>query len=979
MIRDRLPPQPREWIDRGRTIDFQFEGGSCTGFAGDCISSALWASGVRMLGRSFKYHRPRGIYSLANHDVNDVVEDGVTTNIRADVTQICSGASYQAVNTFGGLKKDSARHIEHLSRMLPVGFYYKAFHTPRKLFPYWERKMRAMAGLGAINPKLPRARTPKDYDFCDVLVVGAGPAGLSASIAAAETGASVLVVDENLHPGGTLGYQWNSDASAARRFAQLMGKISSMPNVWIRTATEAAGLYADNWVALIDSVRLTKLRAGAVIVAAGCFEQPAVFKNNDLPGVMLASAAQRLIARYAVKPFQRGIVLVANSDGYCAAQDLLRAGVQLAAIVDLRKSPESPELVQPFNAARVPIFQQHAIYQARHASGKQGIIGAVICPIDDAGKTVTERAFKLECDGIAVSVGWMPADGLINQAGGKMKYSEQLHQYLPESLPEKVFAAGRVNGVYHLEAQLADGRRAGLAAAAAVGRNNGPVPEQARHEGPSPNHPYPVFPHPKGKAFVDLDEDVQYKDIVNAVQEGFDSIELIKRYTTIGMGPSQGKLANMNGVRILAKTRHQTVTQTGTTTSRPFYHPVPFGHLAGRSFHPHRLTAMHSRHQKAGAQFMPAGAWHRPAYYPAAGQGRDDAILAEVKTVRQGVGLIDVGTLGKIEVCGPDAAEFLERLYTGRFAKMRPGTTRYLLMCDESGVVIDDGVAGRLAEDRFYVTATTTGADAVYREMQRWAIIWGSSVTLANVTGQYAAMNLAGPYSRSILANLTDIKLDQDAFPYLGIREGVVAGAPARLMRVGFVGELGYEIHVPSQFGGHVWDRIMQQGAGFGIKPFGVEAQRILRLEKGHIIIGQDTDGLSSPYEAGMDWAVKMDKPFFVGQRSLQIIQKRPLQRALVGFTLPTDYAGPIPKECHLVIRGDQITGRVTSVAFSPSLNRVLGLAYVAKDQSGLGTKFTIRVDGRKEVEAEVVKTPFYDPDSRRQSETVEKPREAAA
>jgi sarcosine oxidase subunit alpha len=350
-----------------------------------------------------------------------------------------------------------------------------------------------------------------------------------------------------------------------------------------------------------------------------------------------------------------------------------------------------------------------------------------------------------------------------------------------------------------------------------------------------------------------------------------------------------------------------------------------------------------------------------------------------VQTVRASAGIIDVGTLGKIEVNGPDAAEFLERLYTGRYAKMKVGTTRYVLMCDETGVIIDDGVAARLADDRFYVTATTTGADAVYREMQRWAILWKLNVVLINLTGTYAAMNLAGPMARRVLAALTDVPLDHAAFPYLGVREGHVAGVPARLLRVGFVGEMGYEVHVPRLSGAHVWDAIMQQGAAVGIRPFGVEAQRILRMEKGHIIIGQDTDGLTFPFEAGMDWTVKMDKPFFVGQRSLVVLRRRRIERTLIGFALAADYRGPTPKECHLVIRGEQITGRVTSVAFSPTLGRVLGLAYVAPNQSAIGNSFAIRVDGAKEVRAEVVRTPFYDPDNQRQSESADQPKGAAA
>jgi sarcosine oxidase subunit alpha len=970
-VSQRLPQQPGEWIDRSRPLRFQFEGRDYTGFVGDTITSALWASGVRMLGRSFKYHRPRGVLSLANHDVNNIVQGGGATNIRADVTPVTDGGDYSAVNTFGGLARDSARRVEWFSKLLPVGFYYKAFHTPRMLFPFYERKMREMAGLGAVDPKGPLFKTPKAYDFCDVVIIGAGPAGLAAAIAAGEQGASVLVVDENRTPGGTLGYQYATDASAPSRLSALLSKIQSLPNVRLRMSTEAAGYYADHWIALVDAQRLTKLRARSVVIASGAMEQPAVFHNNDLPGVMLASAAQRLIRRFAVKPFDRAVVLAGNSDAYQATLDLLDAGVEVTAIVDLREKSDSPSAAQQekLAAANVRIYQHHTVYVARAGKGKTSIVGATICPLDPQGQPAVDRSIDVPCDGIAMSVGWMPCDALINQAGGKMAYSERVEQFVPKTMPTGIFAAGRVNGIYVLEDQIRDGHRAGLMAAAHIGRFHSEVPPAIEHRGEPPSHPFPIFPHPKGKEFVDFDEDVQFNDIKNAVQEGFDSIELIKRYTTLGMGPSQGKVASMNGVRILAKIRGQSIAQTGTTTSRPFYHPVSFAHLAGKNFHPHRHTAMHSRHQQAGAVFMPAGVWQRPAYYAPHGRSREESIQAEVLSVRQRAGMIDVGTLGKFEVNGPDAAEFLERTYTGRFANMKPGTTRYLLMCDESGV--DDGVVARLSADRFYVTATTTGADAVYREMQRNVLVWGLNVVPINLTGAYAAMNVAGPHARRILSTLTEIQLDQEAFPYLGMRQGVVAGAPARLLRVGFVGELGYEIHVPSQFGAHVWDQIMQAGAQHGILPFGVEAQRILRLEKGHIIIGQDTDGLTNPFEAGMEWAVKMDKPFFIGQRSLKIIRakKSAAQRVLVGFMLPQDYSGPVPKECHLVIKNSTITGRVTSVAFSATLNRVLGMAYVGRDESKIGNRITIRVDGAREIEAAVVKTPFYDPDSHRQNE----------
>jgi sarcosine oxidase subunit alpha len=966
----RLPTQPGEWINRRRTLRFRFEGQEYTGYEGDTLSSALLANGVRLLGRSFKYHRPRGVYSLANHDCNVLMQDGSHINMRADVTPLWEGADFYAVNTRGGVRGDRVRFIDRFGAFLPVGFYYKTFHKPRRLFPFYERQMRAMAGLGTIDRNHPRVRTPKRYDFCDLLVIGAGPTGLAAAIAAAEQGAQVVVVDENPHPGGSLLYQWGSDpdACAAEHLHDLLEKANGLSNLEIRTATMAAGYYSDHLIALVDEKKLTKMRARSVVMATGCFEQPAVFRHNDLPGVMLASAAQRLIRLFAVKPFAKAVMLAANTDGYRAALDLKQAGVLVLAVVDLRSGGEPSEWAQRVAAAKIPVHVGHAIFEALPGGDQGGIRGALICPLDDQGDPERGKGFSLDCDGIAMSVGWAAADGLICQAGGKMSYSDRLHQFVPKTLPEGLFAAGRVNGVYKLSDQIADGARAGLQAAASLEKYRGAIPSEPCHEGPPPSHPYPIFSHPAGKCFVDLDEDVQYKDLVHSAQEGFDSVELMKRYSTYGMGPSQGKTANANAIRVLAKVKGQTINETGTTTSRPFFHPVALSHLAGRGFHPHRHTPMHSRHAAAGAEFMLAGDWLRPAYYKVAGLSREQAIQAEVLAVRQRAGIIDVGTLGKIEINGPDAGEFIERLYTARFAKMKVGTTRYGLACDETGVIIDDGVVARLAEDRFYVTTTTTASASIYREMQRWAILWGLDVVLVNATGSYGAMNLAGPQSRRILAGLTEIDVSESAFPYLGVREGAVLGVPARLLRVGFVGELGYEIHVPAHSAAHVWDGLMRAGRSSEIRPFGVEAQRVLRLEKGHVIVSQDTDGLTVPREAHMDWAVKLDKPFFVGQRSLKILGTKEIKRTLVGFVLPEDYSGPIPKECHLVIRDGEITGRVTSITFSPTLHQVIGLAYVHPAQSKPGAHVQIRLDDGKMVTATVVPIPFYDPKNLRQT-----------
>lgn len=961
----RLPPVTGEWIDRSRGLDFTFDGKAYRGWVGDTPASALWAAGAHVLGRSFKYHRPRGVLSMANHDVNTMMQTGARLNLRADVEPLEAAMALTSVNTAGGASGDRLRFLNALGGFLPVGFYYKAFHRPKALFPFWERVFRRMTGLGTLDFNAPHIRTPKRYDFCDVLVVGAGPSGLHAALAAGRAGAKVVLVDENARIGGSLGYQRGGSIEGLEMLRGLERDLAELPNVSVRAATLAAGYYADHWIPLVDAKRMTKLRARAVICAGGVFEQPAVFRNNDVPGIMLASAAQRLLYRYAVKPMDKAVVLTANADGYRAALDLMAHGVAIAAVADLRAEGEPSALTMRVKQVGIPVLKGHCVLEAEAVGDR--LVAATLCPVSAEGKPDTASPQKFACDGLLMSVGWAPAAALLYQAGASMRYDAGVHQFVPERLPEGVFACGRVNGVYTLDSKCEDGERAGTEAARLLGFDVPARNFSVAAERVAPSHPWPIVDHPAGKNFVDFDEDLHLRDFHNAAQEGFDNIELLKRYTTVGMGPSQGKHSNMNAIRILARIRGKSPGEVGTTTARPFFHPVPMSHLAGRGFNVHRETPLHGRHDGLGAVWMQAGVWLRPEYYGQPGKRKADIVREEARAVRESVGIIDVGTLGKMELYGPDAGAFLERVYTAKFAGMKPGTTRYAVMLDESGVVIDDGVVARLADQHFYFTTTTTGSTTVYRELQRWNSQWNLEVGIVNATGAFAAMNLAGPKARAVLRKLTTLDLSNEAFPYLALREADVAGVPARLMRVGFVGELGYEIHVPADRAGHLWDALMDAGGEYAIRPFGVEAQRLLRLEKGHIIIGQDTDGLTQPDEAGLEWAVKMDKAFFVGQRSVDIVRKRGPRQKLVGFELDAIGASTAPRECHLVVRNGAIAGRVTSIAWSDTLGKHVGLAFVAPDMTEVGSPFFIRADGGTMVQARVVPTPFYDAEGLRQ------------
>ena len=950
----RLDPHPQEWIDRSTVLNFSFEGKPYRGFLGDTISSALAAASVPYLGRSFKYHRPRGILSFANHDSNTLFQVDGVPNVRGDVTLLREGMRVAAINTFGGLEADKARILDRFARWLPVGFYYKAFHSKR-LFPRWERMFRAITGLGAVALEAERRLTPKRYGFCDVLVIGGGPSGLAAALEAAAAGARVGLVDEAFRLGGSGG--------GCESVRALIDAVNDSPRITVFGATVAAGYYADHWVALAEPTRMTKMRAKAVVFATGVIEQPAVFRNNDLPGVLLASGASRLLRRYRVAPGRRVLMVAANLEAYGICLDLHERGVPIAAIVELRAGPQDGEAARACAKLGMTIIPGSAPYEA--IAGADGTVAALaIAPLDGSGGVGSAKPRRIECDAVLMSVGWAAATQLYLQAGGTTRFSDELQQFVPKHLPPGIFAAGRMNGVYDVEARVADGKRAGSQAAAHAGFG---VPSSAliARSARCPSHPFPIIDHPLAKNFVDFDEDLQVKDLENAVQEGFDSSELLKRYSTVGMGPSQGKHSNMNALRVLARARALSIEALGLTTSRPMYHPVPLKLLAGRGFNIERRTPIDAEHGALGAVWMPAGNWRRPEYYAVRGETRAESIDAEVRAVRSSVGLIDVGTLGKIEIHGPQAGLFLDRVYAGKFSDLKVGTTRYGLMLDESGVIIDDGVIARLATETFYFTTTTGGSATVFRELLRLNALWGLDCALVNVTGHRAAFNFAGPMCREILQSLTDSDLSEGAFPFLGVRIARIAGVEARWMRVGFVGELGYEIHVPASGAVAVWQALYRAGLPQGLRPFGVEAQRVLRLEKGHFIVGQDTDGLTDPFEANARWAVNLNKPFFVGQRSLKILAKRGPRQKLVGIEILDSKR--LPKESHLVIEKGNIAGRITSVVHSRTLNKTIGLALLAPQLADAGGEIRIRADRGEILAARVAVTPFYDPQNLRQ------------
>lgn len=951
-------------INRAKPLTFTFDGKVFNGFDGDVIASALYAEGQFLLSRSFKYHRPRGVLTMTGHDANTLVQVADEPNVRADLHKILPGQAVKSVNWLGSLNRDLYAGMELFSRFLPVGFYYKTFFRPDWMWPYWEKPIRQMAGLGTLAPNAHHKYYDKEYLFADVLVIGGGSAGLTAAIAAADDGADVLLIEEWPQLGGSLLYGRGADGRAATdaKRNELASKAKALKNLRVMTSTTCSGLFADNWAAAISDNRLYKIRSKHTIVAAGTFDQPLVFRNNDRPGIMFADAAQRLMRLYGVKPGTRAVVATCNAFGYEAALDLLDAGVEVAAVVDLNRDPSADAAT--VKARGVRVISGSTLVDIK---GKKRVESAGVASIASDGQTSTNIDW-LSCDLIVMNIGYAPALNLASHAGAKVVFDPAINMHRATDLPSGLSIVGSAAGVWSSDAVSSSARDAGKRAAALAKGTSAGNPLAPHHDETASRvtHPYPIFTSKRAKDFIDFDEDLQVKDIVNTIKDGYDDIQLVKRYSTEGYGPSQGRHANLNTIRIVSRTTGKSLESIGTTTYRPPLVPEKFAHMAGRAFEPVRLTAMHHRHVELGAQMMTAGLWMRPAYYghkasPSA------AINAEVNAVRNGAGMIDVSTLGGLDIRGPDAAAFVDRMYTWAYDKQPVGRARYALMTDMSGVVIDDGVACRFHDRHFYVTATTSAVDQVYRTMTWFNAQWKMDVDVANVTAAYAGVNIAGPKAREIVQKLGgDIDFSREAFPYMAVRIGTLAQIPVRILRVGFVGELGYEIHCPSGLGEALWDTLMEAGQSAGLKPFGVEAQRVLRLEKGHIIVGQDTDGLTHPIEAGMEWALAKKKAFYVGKRSIEMQVAKGVTRKLVGFALRAS-GGAMPKDCHLVIRDGNIVGRVTSVVRSPTLGKVIGLAYLPPDLAENGRTFEIRIDGGDMVKAEVVPAPFYDPENKRQ------------
>ena len=942
----RIDPRPGEVLDRGRSLRFRFDGRDYSGCAGDTIASALAAAGVDLFSRSFKYHRPRGLLCCAGHCPNCLVQVGPEPNVRACLKPLEEGMEVRPQNAWPSLQFDLMALTERVSRFLPAGFYYKTFIRPRSLWPLYDRVLRTAAGLGAVDEQTPEGEYDKQYLHADVVVAGGGPAGQGAAMAARESGARVLLLDENPALGGHLRYSGTAPRDDLAHGSERLKRAG----VEVLTGTSVTGWYQDHWLSAARGRRLFKIRARAVVVATGSHEIPPLFDGNDRPGVMLGSAVQRLLRLHGVAPGRRAVVVTAHDGGWEVAADLLAAGVEVAAVADERTGAE-PAGAAEAAASGTEVLTGYTIGAAR---GRGRVRTAVLLPVSGSG---SRR--RVRCDLVAVSTGRQPSAELAWMAGAGSRYDEEHAEMRVADLPEGVFLAGRVAGLHGpVEAEDEHGRRAG-AAAAAHARGDHPQ-GAATPPGEDASRSSALVSAPPcggGKRFVCLCEDVTDADVDTSLAEGYDHLELLKRYTTIGMGPCQGRMCNLHGIRLCAGGTGLSVQETGRTTARPPVTPLSLGTLAGQKMEPVQVSAMHDWHLARGARMMTAGTWLRPERYG------DPA--EEVAAVRNSVGLIDVSPLGKLRLTGPGVPDLLERLYVNTWRDLRRGRVRYGMMCNDEGVVLDDGVCARLADDDWYVSTTSTGAAGALEWVEWWRQSgWGEGVHVTDLTEARAAINLAGPASREVLQKLTSRDLSKAKFPYMRARRARIAGLPCLVLRIGFTGELSYEIHGPAGGGRYLWEALMEAGADHGIRPFGVEAQRILRLEKGHLIVGQDTDALSDAISADSGWAVKLEKPDFLGKRELTRVAETGPKQRLVGFRMTRDDAA-VEEGLQIVTRrsgGFDIIGWITSCRRSPTLGGVIGLCWLPADLAAEeGTPFTVYSGGRLE-EGRVHHGPFYDP-----------------
>lgn len=988
--------QPNRIAGKGRLrvadpLRFTFDGKVLPALEGDTVASALIANDIHLVGRSFKYHRPRGIVSAGAEEPNALlgIQRSVarhTPNIRATVQEVYDGLEATSQNRWPSLKYDIGEINDVASPFFAAGFYYKTFMWPRKAWDkVYEPFIRNAAGLGTAPVHKDPDHYSSQHEHCDVLILGGGVAGITAALAAAKSGAHVIICDEQPTFGGALHFDTDVAIDGMDGFSwaqQAMAELASMKNVRVLTRTTAFGYYAQNYVGLVERVsehlsapaadlpreRLWEVRAKKVIIATGSIERHMVFANNDRPGILLAGAARTYLNHYGVAVGKNVGVYTANDSAYAAAFDLKNAGLTIAAIVDVRENPNA-DLVAKATALGICVLAGRGVMAA---GGKLRVSSMSVAPVNGGSNEV------IPVDSIIMSGGWTPSVHMFSQSRGKVAYEAEKSRFLPGTYAQDCVSVGACNGTDDLAATIEEAIKAGSDAAVAVRPSSKQVSMTVASTGGQAWEGTLIGAAPGAeagkvvKAFVDFQNDVTAKDIRLAVQEGFHSIEHVKRFTTNGMATDQGKLSNMHGLAIAAEALGKDIPEVGLTTFRAPYTPITFGalvsHSRGSLFEPARKTPMHESEVALGAVFEDVGNWKRAWYYPRVGEDMHTAVNRECKTTRTSVGMFDASTLGKIEVVGPDAAEFLNLMYTNPFLKLGVGKLRYGIMCREDGFIYDDGVVARIAEDRFHVTTTTGGAPRVLNMMEDYlqTEFPHMKVWFTSTSEQWAVIAVQGPKSREIIAPFVEgIDLSTEALPHMSMAEGMICGVPTRLMRMSFTGETGFEINVPADYGRAIWDTLYEAVEKAGGCAYGTETMHVLRAEKGYIIVGQDTDGTVTPHDAGLDWAVGKKKSDFVGMRGM----KRPDlvasgRRQLVGLK-SLDGRSVLEEGAQIVDDPNQqipmkMIGWVSSSYWSENAQAPIAMALIEDGFNLMGKKLYVPMVNEV-IEVEVCKAVFVD------------------
>jgi len=989
----------KQFVDETRKLSFTFNGKKLYGYKGDTLASALLSNDIHLVGRSFKYHRPRGIMTSGSEEPNAILQIGnddalTEPNVRATEIELYDGLVCNSQNCWPSVKFDIGGINNFLSPLLPAGFYYKTFMWPASFWEKYEYFIRKSAGLG----KSPTKQDPDMYDHrylhCDILIVGGGVSGLMAAKIASDDNKKVLLLEDKELLGGSLIYD-DSDISkidnqkSSEWLKKLIDNIKKNKNITIKTRTSLAAYHNYNFLLarqnLTDHLsvndrnnkirqRLYKIRAKKVIISTGAIERPQVFHNNDRPGIMLASAVKKYIDYYGVRCGLENVIFTNNDSAYETALSLHKSGTKLNAIIDIRDNSSS-EIVNQVKSLGIQIYWNHTVIDTK---GYKRINKVTVMKLNDKGNDVIGKKIDLNCDCLAISGGWTPMVHLFTQSGGKLRFDNKDNIFVPDKTNLDQLSIGSAKGDFELDDVLKNSIKDTKKFLNIENSNFDKIDVKCSKEKEKKNIWLLPSDRPlsKTKPFLDYQNDSTAKDIKLALREGFKSIEHVKRYTTTGMGTDQGKLANMHALGIVADTTNTNMGDLGTTTFRPPYTPLTFGTIVGRNvgqfFDIFRKTPMHEWHIENNAKFENVGQWKRAWYYPKDGETMHDAVQRESKAARESSGILDASTLGKIDIQGTDANEFLNRVYTNAWSKLQIGKCRYGLMLNEDGMVYDDGVTTRLGENHYLMTTTTGGAANVMSKLEDYLQTeWPElDVFLTSVTDHYATASVCGPNAKKIINKIfKDLDLSDESFPHMSFKEVKLGDINCRVMRISFTGELSYEINVEASYGKYIWEKCIEAGKEFNITPYGTETMHLLRAEKGFIIVGQDTDGTMTPVDLQMDWIISKKKYDFIGKRSLYRSDTiREDRKQLVG--LLTDDPNEILEEGAQIVKDENkkpvdMLGHVTSSYFSPTLKKSIALAVLKEGKQLKGQKLLVPMID-KTIKVTVSDTIFLDKENER-------------